>query len=105
MTRAYPPTHPGEILLEEFMEPLQLSEGALAEALSVHQGDLSEVLKGRRPISADLALRLGRFFGTTPELWMNLQSHCELEMAKDAKLMEIERDVQVMSRAEEAPAI
>ncbi|MFH0823140.1 MAG: HigA family addiction module antitoxin [Pseudomonadota bacterium] len=91
----YPPIHPGEILLEEFMEPLGLSVDKLAEALDVDPGSIDRVVTGKSGISADTALRLARYFGTTPHVWMNLQSNYELEVAKAEKAEEIENNVQV----------
>lgn len=89
------PIHPGEILLEEFMEPLGLSQNSLAEALGVNASRINRIVTGKRRITADTALRLAKYFGTTPELWMNLQSHYELEDAQDKKAKEINDKVQV----------
>lgn len=77
------PVHPGEILLEEFMKPLGISQYRLARAMKVYPRRVNEIVHGQRAITADTALRLARYFGTTPELWMNLQSHFELERARD----------------------
>ena len=74
---------PGEILKEEFMEPLGISQNALARAICVPPGRVNEILLGKRVISADTALRLARYFRTTPGFWMNLQSHYEIECAKE----------------------
>lgn len=74
-------THPGDILLHEFMEPLELSARALATLLDVPPNRLTEVIKGRRGVTADTALRLSRYFGTTPEFWMNLQAAYDLTRA------------------------
>lgn len=90
----YPPIHPGEILLEEFMEPLRLSEKNLSEALGVDVERINRIVTGRSKITADIALRLARYFGTTPQLWMNLQSKYDLEVAQDKKAKEIEKRVQ-----------
>jgi addiction module HigA family antidote len=90
----YPPIHPGEILLEEFMEPLRLSEKNLSEALGVDVERINRIVTGRSKITADIALRLARYFGTTPQLWMNLQSKHDLEVAQDKKAKEIEKRVQ-----------
>lgn len=79
-----PPVHPGEILLEDFMEPLGLSQYALAKAIHVYPRRINEIVQGKRAITADTALRLARFFGTSAEVWMNLQSLYDLETAKDA---------------------
>ena len=90
----YPPIHPGEILLEEFMEPLRLSEKNLSEALGVDVERINRIVTGRSKITADIALRLARYFGTTPQLWMNLQSKYDLEVVQDKKAKEIEKRVQ-----------
>lgn len=93
MKRKLDPIPPGEILLEEFMKPLGLSASALGRALGVAPNRVSEIVRARREISADTALRLGRYFGTSPEFWLNLQSRYDLECAKDERLAEIERTV------------
>lgn len=74
-------THPGEILLEEYLRPLDMSANALAKAIEVPANRISELLRGRRGMTADTACRLGRFFGTTPEFWMNLQTAHDLSKA------------------------
>ena len=80
---ALAPIHPGEILKTEFMEPYKLSGNKLARALDVPAKRITEIVRGRRDISADTALRLARAFGSTPQFWMNLQSHYDLEVAED----------------------
>ncbi|OHB74099.1 MAG: addiction module antidote protein, HigA family [Planctomycetes bacterium RBG_16_59_8] len=82
--RDIPPIHPGEILLEDFMKPLQLSQYALAKAISVPPRRINEIVHGKRAISADTALRLGCYFGVSAQSWMNLQSHYDLEIAEMA---------------------
>ena len=82
MTKSLEPIHPGEILEEEFMRPLGLSANALAKAIDVPVTRVSEIVRGRRGVSADTALRLGRFLGTTPELWLGLQSEYDLRIAR-----------------------
>ncbi|TVR97108.1 MAG: addiction module antidote protein, HigA family [Rhodospirillales bacterium] len=77
-----PPVTPGEILRGEFLEPLGISVYALANAIKVTRSRLNDIVLGRRAISADTALRLARYFGTTPEFWVNLQSAYDLAMAK-----------------------
>ena len=77
------PIHPGEMLREEFMQPLGLSANALALALQVPATRISEIVNERRGISGDTAMRLGRYFRMTPQFWMSLQSHYELEVARD----------------------
>ena len=69
-------THPGEILREEFLKPLGMSANALATALQVPSNRITEILRGRRYVSADTAMRLARYFGTSPEFWLNLQTAC-----------------------------
>jgi len=76
-----PPVHPGEILREEFMVPLNLSANALAKALGLTAARINDIARERRGIAADTALRLARYFGTTPDFWMNLQKSFELEVA------------------------
>lgn len=81
MARKLRPVHPGEILREEFMVPRGLSQNRLAMALRVPTPRIAEIVHCRRSITPDSALRLGRYFGTTPEFWMNLQVHYDLEVA------------------------
>lgn len=78
------PVHPGEILWEEFMKPLQLSQNRLGRELHVPPRRINEIIHGKRAISADTALRLSRFFGTTAEFWLGLQADYELDMAREA---------------------
>ena len=78
-----PPIHPGEMLREEFLVPMGLSPHALAMALQVPATRIAEIVKEKRGISGDTAIRLGRYFRMTPQFWMNLQSHYELEVARD----------------------
>jgi antitoxin HigA-1 len=77
------PVHPGEILLTEFLEPLELSQYRLARSIGVPARRINEIVHGTRRISADTALRLARFFGTSERFWMNLQSRYDLEIEKD----------------------
>ncbi|MGB6064784.1 MAG: HigA family addiction module antitoxin [Desulfomonilaceae bacterium] len=100
-----PPIHPGEILHEDLMKPLGLSQNKLAQELAVDPGRINQIVAGRRGITADTALRLARYFGTTPEFWMNLQARYDLETAKDAKAAEIEKKVRVRSKSECVPAL
>jgi antitoxin HigA-1 len=86
-------THPGEILLEEFMKPIGLSANALALDLHVPANRILAIVKGERAVSADTALRLGRYFGTTPELWTNLQAAYDLSLTKARQGKEIARQV------------
>jgi addiction module HigA family antidote len=86
--------HPGEILLEEFLEPLGLSVNALATALRVPATRIGAIVKGRRGITADTAMRLARYFGTTPEFWLNLQTNHDLSKARIETGQKIARDVE-----------
>ena len=79
----FPPIHPGEILLEEFLKPMGISQNHLAVSIGVHARRINEIVLGKRGITADTALRLARFFGTTPQFWMNAQSKYELDKATD----------------------
>lgn len=87
------PIHPGEILREEFMEPLHLSAHALAMALRVPATRIGEIVRGRRSITPDTALRLARYFRTSPDLWMGLQAEFDLRQAQRALAEEIDRQV------------
>ena len=75
----FAPIHPGEILWEEFMQPYGLSQNKLANEIGVPPRRINEIVHGNRAITADTAIRLGRFFGTTAQFWLNLQTHYELE--------------------------
>ena len=77
------PTHPGEILLEEFLEPMEITQYRLAKDISVPARRINEIVHGKRGISADTALRLSKYFGTTERFWMNLQIRYDLELEKD----------------------
>ena len=82
-TKKLPPVHPGEILLHDFMEPLGLSQSALARAIAVTPMRVSQIVRGQRAVTADTALRLSRYFGTRPGWWLDLQSFYDLEAAAD----------------------
>jgi len=88
------PPHPGEALKEEYLVPLGMSVSALAKQLGIGAARLNEVVLGRRGVSADTALRLARYFGTTPDLWLNLQTFYDLRMAQRKAGKAIERTVQ-----------
>jgi addiction module HigA family antidote len=77
------PVHPGEVLVEEFLEPMGISQYRLAKEIHVPARRVNEIALGRRGISADTALRFARFFGTSPEVWQNLQSQYEMDVAKN----------------------
>ena len=89
------PIHPGEILMEEFLEPLGISQYRLAKDISVSPRRINEIVHGKRSITADTALRLARFFGTTERFWLNLQVRYDLEVERDRLVDVLERDVTV----------
>jgi addiction module HigA family antidote len=93
-----PPVHPGEILLEEFLKPLAVSQYQLAKELSVPARRINEIVHGQRRISADTALRLARYFGTSERFWMNLQARYDLEIEKDRLGAELD-DIRPLSAA------
>ena len=93
------PIHPGVTLREDFMEPLELSANGLAEALGVPQNRISDIVRGRRGVTADTALRLERAFGVSAAFWLNLQSHYELEVARRDAGKTIEKSVRRLSSA------
>lgn len=80
----YPPIHPGEILVEEFLDPMGITQHKLAVSIGVPPRRINEIVHGKRRITADTALRLGRFFGVTAQFWINLQSHYDLEVESEA---------------------
>lgn len=94
------PVHPGEILQEEFLEPLAISQYRIAKEISVPARRINEIVHGKRSISADTALRLGRFFGMSPQFWLNLQTHYDLEIEKDRLGRLLEKEVRVYSEME-----
>ena len=94
-----PPIHPGEILLEEFLKPMELSQYRLAKDISVPARRINEIVHGKRSISPDTALRLSRYFGMSERFWMNLQARYDLEMEKDRLEGRLEEEVQVYAKA------
>jgi addiction module HigA family antidote len=88
---------PGEILLEEFMQPNGLSQNRLARDIDVNPARINDIVHGRSAITASIALRLGKYFGTTPELWLNLQSDYELRRARARDWSRIERRVRILA--------
>lgn len=93
------PIHPGEILAQDFMAPRQLTANGLALALRIPANRVSEIVRGRRAITADTALRLGRYFNTSADLWLGLQFEYDLRVARATIGARIERDVQCASLA------
>lgn len=96
-TKKLAPIHPGEILREEFMKPRDLSQNALARALNVPPRRINEIVLEKRSITADTALRLARYFGTTAEMWTGLQADYDLRLARYEKEKQIERDVEPLA--------
>jgi addiction module HigA family antidote len=88
-----PPVHPGEVLLEDFMKPLGLSQYRVAADMGVAALRISQIVRGKRGITADTALRLARYFGTTPGIWLRLQARYDLEIAQARSGKQIERQV------------
>lgn len=86
----FPPIHPGEVLREEFLEPLGLSQNALARALHVSPSLVNSLVQEQRAVSADTALRLSRFFGTSADLWLGLQAHYDLAVRRESMAAELE---------------
>lgn len=89
-----PPIHPGEILLEEFLKPMDLSQNRLALDIRVPARRINEIVHGKRRITADTALRLGKFFGMSPQFWLGLQMDYDLDVAEDNLREKINREVQ-----------
>jgi addiction module HigA family antidote len=99
MTDKLPPIHPGEVLLEEFLKPMNLSQNRLAIDIGVDARRINEIVLGKRSVTADTALRLARFFGNSPQFWLGLQSQYDLDMAADALGERLEREVRPMATA------
>ena len=99
MTKLLPPIHPGETIREDVLKPLDMSVNQLAKALKVDTARLNEIIRGRRGITADTALRLSRYLGTSAEFWIGLQADYDLRVARQAKLKKIEREVKPKSQA------
>jgi len=97
--RKLPPIHPGEILLEEFLKPLALSQYRLAKEIGVPARRINEIVKGKRAITPDTALRLARYFGLSERFWLNLQTRYDLETAKDHLADRLEQEVHVYAAA------
>ena len=95
MTAKLAPVHPGEILLEEFLKPLKISQNRLGRGLGVSPRRINEIIHGKRSITADTALRLSRYFGTSAEFWLGLQADYDLDMAKDRLADKIDHEVSV----------
>jgi addiction module HigA family antidote len=99
--RKLPPVHPGEILQEEFLSPLGISQYRLAKELSVPPRRINEIVRGTRAVSADTALRLSRYFGMSERFWLNLQARYDLEIEKDRLGKRLQREVSVRTLADQ----
>jgi addiction module HigA family antidote len=93
------PVHPGEILLEEFLEPMGISQYRLAKDISVSPRRINEIVHGTRAVTADTALRLSRYFGSSERFWLNLQAHYDLEVEKDRLGNRLSKEVSIMANA------
>lgn len=98
MTAKLAAVHPGEVVLEDFLVPLEISQYRLAKGISVPPRRINEIVLGKRAISADTALRLARFFGTTAPFWLNLQLQYDLDVARDRLGSRLTREVEVYRR-------
>lgn len=99
MSKKLAPIHPGEILLADFLEPLALSQYRLAHSLSVPPRRINEIVHGKRAITADTALRLARFFGTSEQFWLNLQARHDLEVERDRLGARLKSEVEIFAAA------
>ena len=97
--RKLAPVHPGEVLALDFLQPLRLSQYRLAQDLSVPPRRINEIVHGKRAITADTALRLARYFGTTDRFWLNLQARFDLEVQRDLLGARLAKEVRVLDRA------
>ncbi len=97
--RTLDPIHPGEILAEEFLAPMEITQYRLAKDISVPARRINEIVQGKRGVSADTALRLSRYFGTSERFWINFQSHYDLELQKDKLGPRLKREVVELQRA------
>jgi antitoxin HigA-1 len=95
-----PPIHPGEILMEEFLEPMGISQYRLAKDISVSPRRINEIVHGKRAITPDTALRLSRFFGLSERFWVNLQTRYDLEKEKDRLRDRLDKEVQIYAVAQ-----
>ena len=97
MTKKIAPVHPGEILFEEFLKPMGISQYRLARDIGVHARRINEIVHGNRTITADTALRLSRYFGLSERFWLNLQARYDLEVEKDRLDGRLEKEVKVFT--------
>ena len=95
-----PPVHPGEVLLEDFMKPLELSQYRVAKDIGVSAMRISQIVNGKRAVTADTAMRLARYFGTSPDVWLRLQARYDLEVAQIEYGDRIEQEVKVLDKGQ-----
>jgi addiction module HigA family antidote len=98
-TKKIQPIHPGEILKEEFLDPMGISQYRLAKDINVPARRINEIVHGKRSISADTALRLSRYFKVSPIFWINLQAHYDIEIAQDKLSSRLDREIKVYAAA------
>jgi len=94
------PVHPGEVLLEEFLKPMGLSQSRVALDIGVHPRRINEIVLEKRSVTADTAIRLAHYFGTTPQFWLGLQADYDLDIARDLLGPKLDRDVKVYTRTQ-----
>lgn len=94
-----PPIHPGEVLMEEFLRPMNITQYRLAKDISVPPRRINEIVHGERSVTADTALRLGRYFGVSPQFWLNLQAHFDLEREEDRLGNRLDQEVRALATA------
>lgn len=95
-----PPVHPGEVLLEDFMRPLELSQYRVAKDIGVSAMRISQIVNGKRAVTADTAMRLARYFGTSPDVWLRLQARYDLEVAQIESGERIKQEVKVLDKGQ-----
>ena len=99
MAEKLSPIHPGEVLLEEFIKPMSLSQNRLAIDIGVDTRRINEIVLGKRAVTADTALRLARFFGNSPQFWLGLQTQYDLDITEDQLGKRLEREVRPLATA------
>lgn len=100
MEERLPPVHPGEVLLEDFMKPMELTQYRVAKDIGVTAMRISQIVNGKRAVTADTAMRLARYFGTSPDVWLRLQARYDLEVAQIEYGDRIEKEVKVLDKGQ-----
>ena len=95
MSKKFPPVHPGIILLEEFLKPMELTQARVARDLKLSPRVINVIVRGRRPVNAEIALRLSRYFGNTPQFWLSLQADYDIDVTRKALGRRILREVKI----------